>query len=696
MISLVCATKGRQGEMRKLLHRIYETKTSVPFETIIVTSDLMDDPGFRHPNHRVVVHGIPGAVPAAERGIMEARGQWVWLLNDDITIETENWLDLAWGARFHGLIACRDGHQDYKAPIVPFPMFSKAWYMRNFYPMPYVRYSQDRELCQKAMIAEEMGVRKLPEVLLKHHHDFNSDHLFKKIEFQEQALCKERVDAFKANRPPIIGVCTYRAEGSRRPLVIRRMVEQLRKIKTDFTCLIFDDASTCPEQSEYLKSIYGLDGKFYVKFFAQNLGSNGTHQRFFDVFLSHETRKWILLDDDLVILETDWLDRALKAMDHTHHLFIPSRSMWPHPHGFFMGGSYVLLRDIGGYDLKTFPLRYGDCHCDFTWRAQRAGLAQPFDLEIDFKGSTELETANVGNQAEFLERRKAFDMIVVDRERVGVPRCNSNLKWLVEPQLTTVPPSVENPNLKFRHLDGRKFTPFDFWIGMKTYVAPDRLDRRALFEVTVRTLLETTRDTGNPVVILDDGSANPVQDRILDAIRGYEDRVEIVKLSINRGVAHAQNRLLMEWKKTDYRAAVLIDDDVEFSAGWLEDCADRMSLGRDCEHSWAIVMDHPDSPGGYLLTLSRPMLTLVGAFDESVCPYGAEHEYFTKRAMKVGLARFGLRSGFLARAKHLAWGNAAHPVNKQYREENMAECVRKFRENATRHTFMPFQKDDAA
>lgn len=230
--------------------------------------------------------------------------------------------------------------------------------------------------------------------------------------------------------------------------------------------------------------------------------------------------------------------------------------------------------------------------------------------------------------------------------------------------------------------------PDDFFVGMKTYIPKGREDRRGFFGVTIDTLLSTTGPK-NPVVILDDCSPCEQHKKRLTALEGEQGRVQVISLAKNKGVAAAQNRLLFEFMRTDKKAAVLIDDDVAFSPNWLASCCRRMNSGKKFEHSAALIQDHPGCVGGYLLTFTREVCDIVGGFDETVCPYGGEHEWYSRRAERAGFSMPYLSSMFRVEAEHLAWQNASNIDAKRYREARMEEVYLKFKNNFERYTHIP-------
>jgi len=234
------------------------------------------------------------------------------------------------------------------------------------------------------------------------------------------------------NEKIIIGVKTYN-----RSQMIRRVVNSLRKtVDPHIPILIYDDFSTEPSQVTFLNLLIddATNKNIQVVFHEKNMGSNGNNQRFLDYFFQNKIQKWILVDDDCSFTKKDWINDIVIQMDENPHLFIMPKYEEPtgiqHPHGFFLTGTYEMLRKVGPYDLKSFPLRYGDCHADFTSRCRRLGYGEEARGEfIDYKKIFG-PSANPVHRKRFFPIRAKYDAIVEDESRTSIPWGNGNLNFI--------------------------------------------------------------------------------------------------------------------------------------------------------------------------------------------------------------------------------------------------------------------------
>ena len=417
-ITVILATKDRKEMADFVLEQVYNSPMpkGIPLEIIVIVKNYYDI-GAKWKNLiKVIKYNFrPGGVPASEMGIEEAQGEFLTILNDDIDIKTNDWLIKAWEYREKGLVVFKDGIQNNRGTTAPFWLISTKFYMEHIYPCPYKVNGQDREVVAKCA-RSGYGRYYAEDIYLHHNHDPKQDD--PKLIHEEQEMCAARCDEWIDNdfkqvkrNEVIIGVKTYN-----RPECIKKLVPNLLKTTDDVKIIISDDCSTDQNKINYLKS---LDNpRIEVIFNTENKGSNGNTQRFLNLFYKNKTPKWILLDDDIIFTDV-WLKTVLAIMDVKPHLVVLPRYDCPveHAHGFFLTGTYQMLKKVGPYDLFTFPLGYGDAHADFSERCKRLNLRKAIELPLDYEHIMSTQSANKPLQRKFVAMREKYDKIVKDESR---------------------------------------------------------------------------------------------------------------------------------------------------------------------------------------------------------------------------------------------------------------------------------------
>lgn len=237
-------------------------------------------------------------------------------------------------------------------------------------------------------------------------------------------------------RPDIIGITTYN-----RGAILRDCVRSVRETAPGIPVWIFDDCSHDPEHLAVLRELKTLESVNVVRF-PENQGSNYSNQRFLKFFFDLRTPRWVILDDDL-IFEGPWLETLSLAWgkNFDHHFFDnPDYDNHPRgtrPRGVFLAGTYRLLQIVGGFNLPAFNVSgYGGCHPDWTKRAQRAGLAPQWGLDMPYRlagvrsasGARKTKWAEAGIEYGTLGRGKIFQPIAFDDSRASWSTPVSN--WL--------------------------------------------------------------------------------------------------------------------------------------------------------------------------------------------------------------------------------------------------------------------------